>query len=252
LENNDSKTLFVGRSLHFFEELASTNTFAMEWIAKSKPIEGTVVWAGQQTAGRGQFGCIWETEPATNLTFSLILYPTFLSASQQFALSKAVAVAIHDFLSHYTSGVSIKWPNDIYIQDKKAAGILIENTLNGQQISASVIGIGININQKNFENLPKATSLSNITGKEYNLYVLLQHLFTCLEQRYLQLRAGKNFNSAYTSLLYRFAEDACYQRTSTSEILWGRIISVSPFGKLSLQHAKGIEEFDLKEIRFLD
>ncbi len=246
--------IFVGKILHLFEKINSTNSRAQELLSQGEVVEGTVIQAFAQTAGRGQMGTVWQSLVGKNLTFTLVLRPSFLVIGQQFSLNQAVALAIHDFLKQFiSSGLRIKWSNDIMVNEKKICGILIENSLQNHQIASSVIGIGLNINQLNFENLPNATSLAAVSGKNYDLNELRTELFDCIEARYFQLRAGriKQLKKDYLAVLYRFGEDACYEKIATNTIFWGRIVDITPDGKLEIMHEKGIEAFNLKEIKFL-
>src|ERR1035441_10550859 len=146
------QTLFIGKNLITLDSVASTNNFAKDMLSNTRPVEGTAIMAKEQYAGRGQMGNAWETESGKNLTCSFILYPEFLEADKQFFLNMAVALAVKDFCEHVLHDeIKIKWPNDIYYHDKKLGGILIENSISGNKISSSVIGIGINVNQTAFD-----------------------------------------------------------------------------------------------------
>jgi BirA family transcriptional regulator, biotin operon repressor / biotin---[acetyl-CoA-carboxylase] ligase len=246
--------LFIGNTLHFFEIVASTNSFAQQLVAQNTPAEGTVIQAAQQTEGRGQLGAKWESNTGQNIMLSIILRPTFIAISSQFLLNQAIALGLIDFLNNYIeSGVQLKWPNDILVHGKKISGILIENTIQTSRISSSIVGIGININQVDFENLPQATSLQRETGKQYDLSEIRTKLLDCIEARYLQARAGRKqqIQTDYIASLYRFCEDACYERCATNTVFWGRIIGISQDGRLELLHQHGVEFFSLKEIKFL-
>ncbi len=249
------ETLFVGRVLHTFAELGSTNTYALQLIAKSKPPEGTVILAETQTAGRGQHGSYWATMPNDNLTFSLILYPRFMPVGEQFDLSRAVALALSDTLAEYlpAQNIAIKWANDIYINDKKVAGVLIENGIDSAGWSYSVVGIGLNINQLHFEGLPNAVSLRQAIHREIDKYEVLSKLCEQLERRYLTLRTRSvgALRAHYIQNLYRYGEDACFERVATGELLYGRIVGVSEQGQLQLLLPDGVHLFSIKEIRFL-
>ena len=126
-------------------QISSTNTVAIELLKKEELPEGTIIWADEQTKGRGQRGNSWESEPGTNLTISIILFPHFLKAEDQFLLSKVTSLAITDYLANRFNQVTIKWPNDIYVANDKIAGILIENSIIGSSFEYAVIGIGLNI-----------------------------------------------------------------------------------------------------------
>ena len=131
--NTIENTLFIGKVLRHFPQLGSTNQYAVEIVSKSNPTEGTVISTFHQPAGRGQIGRKWESEPHKNLTLSIIFYPRFLAPTQQFILNQAISLGLVDFITKYIAkGVKVKWPNDIYVQDRKIAGILLQNTLNNQ------------------------------------------------------------------------------------------------------------------------
>jgi BirA family biotin operon repressor/biotin-[acetyl-CoA-carboxylase] ligase len=265
-------SLFIGTTFLEFGELPSTNTYATELLSKIKPNEGTVIVAQRQSAGRGQLGSKWASETHLNLTFSLILYPTFISPTAQFSFNQAIALGISDAVrtclrvyqkpnvaqddaqkrnEFKQNKVAIKWSNDILINEKKVAGVLIENSLSANKIMNSVVGIGININQTHFEDLPNATSLAAVLGQNIDILEFRQLLFDAIEARYLQLRAGRNLQAPYLQQLYRFGEDACYEIVATQQLIYGRIVGITPEGKMELLTQNGIEAFAVKEIRFL-
>lgn len=160
------------------KETDSTNT-----LMKTMPgiMHGTVVVADTQTAGRGQRGNSWEAEPGKNLTFSMLLEPEHIPARRQFAISRAVALAISDCLSHWLRNsadeIAIKWPNDIYVGDRKICGILIENSLQGDRICRTIVGVGLNVNQTTFRSdAPNPVSMAQIAGFGFDLETLLADL----------------------------------------------------------------------------
>jgi BirA family biotin operon repressor/biotin-[acetyl-CoA-carboxylase] ligase len=158
----------------WLDECASTNSELAKLVDAP---HGTVIAVRNQTSGRGQRTHTWESQPGCNLTFSLLLRPSNISASEQFTLSKRVSLAIVDVLDQYVEGVSIKWPNDIYVGDRKICGILIENTLSGYSIERSIVGIGLNVNQMQFvSDAPNPVSLVQLIGKELPLHPLLEEL----------------------------------------------------------------------------
>ncbi|MEM6726638.1 MAG: biotin--[acetyl-CoA-carboxylase] ligase, partial [Bacteroidota bacterium] len=115
-----NNTLLIGKVFHHFESLDSTNVYALSLASKSRPAEGALVMADFQSAGRGQFGRTWESERAENLMISILLYPTFLPADQQFLLNQAVSLGVQEALSFFPlQDVAIKWPNDLYVGDRK-------------------------------------------------------------------------------------------------------------------------------------
>ena len=199
--------LFLGSKIVRLAEVDSTNVYAAALIKTSPKIitDGMVIYTDNQTNGKGQRGSTWETTPNKNLTFSLVLKPNLL-VNEQFLLSKICALGILDFLTDLgIKNTHIKWPNDIYVDNKKIAGMLLENTLKNSKIEFCVAGIGININQTVFnEHLQQATSLQLITNKSYNLTSILNQLLFFIEKRYLQLKAGKiqQINNNYTSAIH--------------------------------------------------
>ena len=147
------------------QETTSTNDYLKQRCKEDKAKEFYTVIAECQTNGKGQRGNCWESEEGKNLTFSTVIYPTALEAKKHFIISAIASYAVYDALAQYTSGFSIKWPNDLYWHDKKIGGILIENDMEGKYITQSIIGIGINVNQLNFlSDAPNPVSLAQITA----------------------------------------------------------------------------------------
>ena len=163
-------------------------------------------------------------------------------------------MAIYDFLSTYiTSNLRIKWPNDLYVGNKKIGGILIQNVLSGARLQSSIVGIGLNINQTVFlSDAPNPISLSELTGETYHLDSLVEELCQAFDLRYRQLKAEKyqEIERSYLARLYRYKEQAVFQRENFS-IFVGQIIGVAPNGKLQIMTHKGQEEFALKEVKFV-
>jgi BirA family biotin operon repressor/biotin-[acetyl-CoA-carboxylase] ligase len=249
------KTLFVGQNSFHIESLDSTNSYASEMLRQIAPVDGTLIYTFRQLSGRGQRGNSWESEPNRNVALSLILHPRFLAPDQQYFLTKVASLAVSDVMAEMlgasTRRVTIKWPNDIYVNDHKIAGILIENTLKERVIHSSVIGIGINVNQVLFNDAPNATSLMMLTGKEFSLPGIVDRICERAEAYYLQLRSGKyrELSELYLSRLYRKDEWANFR--SGEEIFLGKITGVSAGGKLQLERQNGgPAEYDLKEIAF--
>lgn len=247
-------TLFVGKVLLDFPSLPSTNLFALDMLSEGRPDEGTIISARSQTQGRGQAGATWESEPGKNILLSVILYPDFVNTNAHFSLNQAIALAVRDLVAALVvQPVYIKWPNDIYIADQKTAGILLQTSIKGFRFQHCVAGIGINVNQTAFpEHLPNAVSPAMLMGREWDLHELREELFICLEERYLQLRAGHTdtIREEYIRHLYRFGEFARFQRKD-GHIFEGRITDVSPQGLLQVQHEDGVSAFDVKEVAFL-
>ncbi|MEM6963833.1 MAG: biotin--[acetyl-CoA-carboxylase] ligase [Bacteroidota bacterium] len=252
--NTIKKTLFIGKALYEFAELPSTNAFATQLTAKNNPPEGTVITTYHQVQGKGQGGSYWESAPDKNISMTVILHPIFLPAKDQFHLNQAISLGVLDFVKKYISnGAKIKWSNDIYVGDKKIAGILIQNTLQAKNLQHSIIGIGININQTIFKSdAPNPTSLQLETERAFNLDECLEMLCKTVEVRYLQLKANaiEKIKADYLDNLYRYMEDAFYRLPHSEEVFQGRIIGIGSFGKLLLQTNRGVDKFNTKEVKF--
>jgi len=256
LQNNIFSGLFVGQNFVTIKEVDSTNNFLKQLASNSKPvIEGTVIMAENQTAGRGQQQNGWYAEAGKNLTFSLLLKPSFLPVTQQFDLVRAVSLGVFDAL-HPLLGDSlkIKWPNDIYYGNRKLGGMLIENMIQGGQIKNAIVGIGLNINQEKFpDNLPNATSVKQILQQDYDLKTLLSDICRHIEAYYLNLKAGKILfvRETYLTRLYWLNEQKEYK--SKDGQFAGTIKSVKDNGILVVENNKHEElEFSLKEIEFVN
>lgn len=255
------KTLFVGKKIVYLPTCHSTNATATELVRNENLAEGTVVITDAQTAGRGQRGTRWTTSPGENFTFSLVLRPVFLAASEQFLLSQAIALAVHRFVGYFTNKVQIKWPNDIYVNQSKLGGILIENAWQGTRMSHAVVGIGLNVNQVQFESelqltdrgaMMRATSLRLETGKSFLLPSLLPDLLQSLEQDYLRLRAGQYepIRNDYQNALLGFGEKRLFRENG--ETFEGIVKGVTVSGRLCIQKKNGLyKEYDIKEVEWL-
>lgn len=244
-----------GSSIIQLEETASTNSYAVELLKSSRPVEGTIVMSHTQYAGRGLENNSWESEPGKNLTFTAILYPHFLPPERQCLLSMAISLGIYDLVhSRITSyPVRIKWPNDIYIGDRKACGLLIQNSIIGSRFDYSVAGIGLNVNQDRFmSDAPNPVSLKMAAAREFQLDEIFGQLCNWLDSRYDQLRMGdrKGISEEYVNLLYRLNEWRIYEiRGLAAE---AKITGISPFGHLQLEERNGNRvECDVKEVTFL-
>jgi len=254
LQNNIFSGLFVGQNLITIQQVDSTNNYLKNLASNSTPVpEGTVIMAESQYAGRGQQLNKWHSEPGKNLTFSILLKPSFLPVTQQFDLTRAISLGVTDALEPLLGEkLKIKWPNDIYYGDKKLGGMLIENTLQGSQIKNSVIGIGLNINQEIFPTeATKAVSLKQILHSDYDLKIILSEICKNVEANYLNLRSGRYdaVRKAYTARLYRLNEVGNYRSGQAFE---GSIVGVTDDGLLRMNVAGEERKFNLKEIEFLN
>lgn len=253
------KTLFIGQNAIYVKSLASTNTYASELLRQIALSDGSLIYTFEQEKGRGQRGNSWESEPNKNVTLSLVLHPSFITSQHQFLLTKITALAVADLMAEIlqTHGIlhqiRIKWPNDIYVNDKKIAGILIENYLRETTIQQAIVGVGINVNQAVFQTAPNAISLFSLLHQTIDLQHCIALFCECFEARYLQLKNNKleQLNADYLSLLYRINEWSTYQ-TPGKQVFEGNIKGVSEIGKLQVELISGeIKEFDLKEIVFV-
>jgi BirA family transcriptional regulator, biotin operon repressor / biotin---[acetyl-CoA-carboxylase] ligase len=235
------------------EKAESSNSVALELLDKKDMKEGTVVWVLNQTQGRGQRNNIWLSEPDMNLTISIILKPVFLKPEKQFYLSKAIALGVADYAGLFSSDVKVKWFNDILIGHKKLAGILIENVWLGQKISASVIGIGLNLNQEKFpKELPQAISLKMQTGVPFVLEESLKLLHGLILTRYTQLRDNQftEIDKDYHSKLYGIGEIKSF--TKEGEKFEAEIIEVEPNGHIRVKHSNGqIASYSMQDVRMI-
>ncbi len=209
--------------------------------------------AEEQTAGRGQQSARWWSEPGKNLTFSLLLHPRGLPPTDQFWLNKCVCVALNEALTRFTGeSFSIKWPNDVYLGDQKVGGMLIENLLRGSFWNYAIIGIGLNVNQREFpEWLPKATSLSKILQGDYDLNRLLLEICRYIEVWYLKLKAGRKdeITSLYLSRLYRYQQVHQYALPG-GETFEARLTNVTDTGLIELTTSHGPALYSIKEVEF--
>jgi len=235
-------------------ETESTNTYAIAMLSKERPEEGCVIVTDHQTRGKGTDTNSWESAKGKNLTFSLILYPT-LTADRQFILNKAISLGICDFLKAELSinDVTIKWPNDLYIGDKKVCGILIQNSLIGNHFNYMVVGIGLNVNQTIFtSDAPNPVSLKMISRKDYDLYELLNNLLQSIFEKYECVNSGRNrqLENEYHRSLYRITEFHDYIVKDVK--IFARITGTNAFGQLELETEAGqLLTCDLKEVKFI-
>lgn len=227
----------------YLDAVDSTNTY-LSSIA-SLCGHGTVVVAREQFAGRGQRGNTWESEPGRNLTFSILLRPETIDARRQFAVSEIVSVAIVNVLRQFIKDrrVSIKWPNDIYVDDFKISGILIENSLMGNHIDHSIAGIGLNVNQIEFySDAPNPISLATVIGQEVELEQLLEKV--CREiLNQMDNAVGEEelavLHKKYIEMLWRNDRYYNYRDCVTGEVFEASIVDVAHSGLLTLQCIDG-------------
>ena len=235
--------------IYHFPITASTNDDARD----EKYHEGDVVWADFQTAGRGQRGHEWHSRKGENLTFSVVLEPTFVPIAEQFSVSEVVALSLVDMLAEYGIEAKIKWTNDIYVGDKKLVGILIEHSLAATTLRRTIVGVGINVNQTEFDaSLPNPVSMAQLLGKELNAEEVLQCFLKHLQENYEALREMQNLlHERYNSLLYRLNELRTYALPS-GERFSAKILGTATNGALRLEDTEGkTKDYLFKEIEFV-
>ncbi len=250
-------TLFIGQHILELDSTESTNTYAINLIKEVQVAEGTIVLTHTQTKGRGQVGNTWQAESGKNLTFSLVLHPNFLAIDKQFYLSKITSLAVFamltDFLDTSLYDIKIKWPNDIMVNNKKIAGVLIENILRGTFLQSSIIGVGININQQNFNNVEKsAVSIGMFFQQDLDLKQILHSFCKHFETLYLSLKQNNlpKINFHYLEQLYKFNEWADYKTLTNS--FKAKIIKVEENGLLHLvDEQNNILKFNFKEVQLI-
>ena len=230
----------------------STNNYALKQIHEGLAQHGTIYFAREQTAGKGQRGKSWSAAKDSSLLLSIVINPKPLTVTQQFWLSACTAVSVCMFFNNYVEGAArIKWPNDLYWQDRKAGGILIENIIGQGAWQWAVVGIGINVNQDVFpKTLPNPVSLKQITGRQYVLPDLANELGSIFNNNFncLITTGFEDIYGSYLSLLYKRNEAA--RLKIGGRAFEAMIKSVSPAGKLIVEH--GIEEeFEFGEVEWV-
>ncbi len=231
-KENQHSTTFDNQLIEL-ESVDSTNNYAMARIHEGMATNGMICLAHNQWAGKGQRGKTWQSEPGQNLMMSLVIDPSPLNLSAQFLFSAAVSLAILDMLKYYESlNWFIKWPNDIYWNDRKAAGILIETVIQGSRWPWAVAGIGMNLNQEVFPpEVPNAVSLKQITGKNFGAVQVARELVPFIQSRISQLKKDpERILSDFNLHLYK--RDEMVSLKKGEELLVARLIGVNQSGVL--------------------
>lgn len=253
MSNLIASTIAMNTPIIKIEQTDSSNNEAISLAKHNDTIEGTIVWVLNQTKGRGQGNKKWHSNPNENLTFSIIFKPSFLPIEKQFLISKMAAVAVCKVISGFCSNTFIKWPNDIYINNKKVAGILIENTIQQQNMYISVIGIGVNVNQKNFPStIPNPTSLFIENNQKYELENLLFLFQQSIIEEYEKLKMGQyqSIEDYYDRLLYK--KNQTIRILHKNKIIKAYVINVDSSGFLHLLIENKEVLFSVGEIAFLN
>jgi len=240
------------RFFRLLDTVDSTNNYAMAKVHAGMASHGMVWFAQEQTAGKGQRGKTWKTEPGKNIAMSLVIQPGHLNATQQFILSAAVALACFDFFSGYAGDeTKIKWPNDLFWRDRKAGGVLIENVFHGKKWKWAVAGIGININQTIFDRtIKKPVSLKQITGREFNTITLAKELYGRLMKEIdgLDTNSDQVLMELYNKQLFKLNEKIILIKGN--EKIETSIKGVNPQGRL-LTVDSVEREFDFGEVEWV-
>ncbi len=254
MEQEKTEFNLIGKDTIYNKKCASTNSLALQILRTRKNIkEGLVIYTDDQFAGRGQNNSTWISEPYKNLTFSIILFPNFIEAENIFILNIIVSLSLYDTLQKYfPHHLYVKWPNDLYYNEKKLGGILIENSIRSNFIRHSIIGIGLNVNQQKFQ-LNKTTSLYIELGKEIELSNIYKKIVLNLEYYYLKLKNNdlniNNLKNIYLSKLLGFKTDRLYK--DRTKLFKAKIVDISKYGELVLEdETNNIRTFQNKEVEF--
>jgi len=242
----------IGKNVIRLNSVESTNQYLSDLTQTNSLDEGSVILTLEQTKGRGQKGTEWNSESGKNLIISILLHPQFLLISDQFMLSKIAAISVLNTIRKFipeSHEIKIKWPNDIYVNHQKICGILIENSIQNSKLRQSIVGIGININQTEFDSNFNATSLINLINKETEIELVFQELCTQLNQFYNLLKSAQlnRINEIYQNELYLLNSWAKFNYGS--KLIEAMITGVDSSGKLQLLTKDNSRiAADLKEI----
>ncbi len=243
--------------IKWFKTIDSTNSEAVRQFKECDDF--TVFASSYQTSGRGQKGTSWESEQGKNLTFSVVLKSEGIKAENQFVISQIITIGIKRYLKSKGIDAKIKWPNDIYVGDKKICGILIEHFLSGDTLSGSVVGVGLNVNQDKFSSdAPNPVSMKNILGKEFSLEEELQSLVGHFHEIYFPFinfisnATINRLDNEYTDSLYRLNEFHKYQETPGGEMIMARITGIDHNACLLLEKEDGtVKRYHFKEVKYI-
>jgi BirA family biotin operon repressor/biotin-[acetyl-CoA-carboxylase] ligase len=234
------------------DSIDSTNIYALELLRDKKGVEGMVVHSDFQKKGKGQLGSLWQSDRHKNLLFSLILSPK-IELENQFQLSKIISLGIKNYLDTLAVGeVNIKWPNDILVEQHKIAGILIENSVTGSLINHSVVGIGLNLNQVEFDRFERQpTSLKLLKGNQFVVEEELKKLCSVIFSVYEHWKDHPHqVDDDYVKNLYGYGKPLKLE--DKDGVFLGVILSVLPNGHLQLNRNGKLRSYDLKDIKFLE
>ena len=245
-----AKTLFLGKNVIFLPQCHSTNDL-MRKLAKQRGIvEGSVVWTDFQEKGRGRQGNTWISEAEKNLLFTVFLRPRDVPIKNQFRISMLASLALKEVLEKWVKGkIEIKWPNDIYVNDRKVGGILLESSSRDSNIEEVFVGIGLNVNQSHFS-LPTATSMNIETSQNFDRSQILEEILLNIEKYYDDLPHNRQLESIYVDSLRWKNEEHTYR--IGKEMKKGTIIGISTYGRIKILIGGLEQEFDMNEIEFIE
>ena len=235
----------IGKRIIELSSCHSTNDYALDLIAKGEAQHGDVVYTINQTNGRGQKGSVWVAPSGLNLTFSIVLTPFFLRPAYQFELTVFISIAIINYLKSKNIVAKIKWPNDIYVGEKKLGGILIENKIKGSKLSFSIV---VNVNQVGFGDL-NAISLKAILKETFSVYEELFTTFSFMNEVYNALRKGEDLRKEYLSHLIGVDKEILFD---DGEQFMSKVVEVDDFGALVLNKNGLLKKYGVKEVKFLN
>lgn len=252
MHKNFAKTRFLGKTVTYLPECHSTNDYLAQLTLKQQLSHGDVVVTDFQSKGKGQRGNSWISERGKNLLFSFLLKPHFLGIGDAYLLNIIAGLSVARLVKKFNSALNctLKWPNDVFIEDRKIAGILIETSLSNQFENA-IVGIGLNINQSYFP-MPTATSLKLETGITYDLSEVLEEYFLCFEYFYQMLESGEKGKALrlYHEIMYWRGEMHSYK--SKGEVFNAVLIGINEHGHLVLNCEGSIHSFRTKEVEFIN
>ncbi len=235
-------------TLHY-PELGSTNELARQLFEAGDIGHGTAIRTDYQLCGKGQMGQSWQGEPGENIYMSLVL-ELKLPAEKQFLVNMAVSLALLNTVKNYLPKASIKWPNDIYHEGRKLAGILIENSLQGAELASSIIGIGLNINQVDFGPLTKAASLFSFTKTRHDVKEVYTFLISHLEWQLASLPGEWRIWQEYHENLLFFGKNTTFH--ANGRLFKGKVKGVDQWGRLEVEEEQEIKQYSIKEIQWID
>lgn len=238
----------IGSHRLHFAQVDSTNAEAKRLLDNGEAKEGLVITTDLQTQGRGQYGRVWESEVGLNIMMSVVVSPLFIKVSDQFALNILSSLAVANVINDYSESTKVKWPNDVYVHNKKIAGILIQNYIQGDRIKHSIIGIGLNVNQSSWpDDVHNATSLCLESGEQLEKEIIIKVLCQKLDDRYKRLQIDpKTMYGEYQKNLFRKDELSIFKKGEAQ--LEGTIKGIDDMGRLLVEHSSTIHAYNHGEI----